>query len=182
MPSTATARPGFRADTLKLPLLAQLSQVIKELKKTSYRPRMCVLGSRHQMCVHKDISQLSGAAQNVACRAAVASRSCAHYRAVEAHLREDTGAPLEPLDIEELIQLGQAGARGGCGPCPYFLSRERSKARTCLLQRRLRRACGNRLAGKAAHRADTPYADRRAHVSAVQLPDRPGATPHAGRG
>jgi regulator of telomere elongation helicase 1 len=92
---------------------------------------MCVLGSRQQMCVHKDISQLTGAAQNLACRAAVASRSCAHYRAVEAHLRDEAGGgdAQEPLDIEELVAAGRGGDTGGCGPCPYFLSRERAKAR-----------------------------------------------------
>lgn len=87
---------------------------------------MCVLGSRQQMCVHKDISRLEGAAQIAACRAAVASRSCAHYRAVEAAAREGASEEREPTDIEDLLALGQSG---GCGPCPYFLARERAKVR-----------------------------------------------------
>ncbi len=106
----------------------QLSQVIRELRKTSYRPRMCVLGSRTQMCVHKDISQLSGAAQDFACRTAVASRSCAHHRAVEGYARSTNDD--EPLDIEDMHEVGRAA---GCGPCPYFLSRERSKVRDPLV-------------------------------------------------
>jgi Rad3-related DNA helicase len=34
---------------------SQLAQVIRELKSTKYRPRMAVIGSRQQMCVHKDV-------------------------------------------------------------------------------------------------------------------------------
>jgi len=86
-----------------------------------------VLGSRNQMCVHKDISQLSGAAQDFACRSAVASRSCAHHRAVEAHARSYIDS--EPLDVEDMLANGRAG---GCGPCPYFLSRDRAKVRETL--------------------------------------------------
>jgi regulator of telomere elongation helicase 1 len=89
---------------------------------------MCVLGSRTQMCVHKDISQLSGAAQDFACRTAVASRSCAHHRAVEGYARSTNDD--EPLDIEDMHEVGRAA---GCGPCPYFLSRERSKVRDPLV-------------------------------------------------
>ena len=105
---------------------AQLSQVIRELRKTSYRPRMALLGSRQQMCVHKDISQLGGVAQDYACRAAVASRSCRHYLAVDAGLAADDG---EAMDMEDLVLQGR-GEGGRCGPCPYFLSRSKLKART----------------------------------------------------
>jgi regulator of telomere elongation helicase 1 len=62
---------------------SQLAQVIRELKSTKYRPRMAVIGSRQQMCVHKDVRTLTGAAQNAACRARTASRSCAHHNELE---------------------------------------------------------------------------------------------------
>lgn len=80
------------------------------------------------MCVHKDVSQLSGAAQDFACRSVVASRSCVHYRAVEDFVRQAGAAPepREPMDVEDLLAVGQ---EGGCGPCPYFLTREWAKAR-----------------------------------------------------
>ena len=39
---------------------SQLTQVIRELKATRYRPRMAVLGSRQQMCVHKEVRLLTG--------------------------------------------------------------------------------------------------------------------------
>jgi regulator of telomere elongation helicase 1 len=31
----------------------QLTQVVKELRKTEYRPRMTILGSREQLCCNK---------------------------------------------------------------------------------------------------------------------------------
>ena len=81
------------------------------------------------MCVHKDVSLLTGVAQNAACRVAVASRSCAHHRAVEPFLRSEPSFGAEPLDIEELVTIGRTSGKTGCGPCPYFLSRELAKAR-----------------------------------------------------
>ena len=104
-----------------------------ELAATSYRPRLSVLGSRQQMCVHKDVSLLTGVSQNAACRVAVASRSCAHHRAVEPFLRSEPSFGAEPLDIEELVTIGRTSGKTGCGPCPYFLSRELAKAR-CIVQ------------------------------------------------
>ena len=53
----------------------QLAQVAKELKRSRYRPRMCVLSSREQLCLHPRISNLRGTAQANACRAACKSRS-----------------------------------------------------------------------------------------------------------
>ncbi|KAJ0393469.1 hypothetical protein P43SY_003822 [Pythium insidiosum] len=53
---------------------SQLKQVIKELKATSYRPSVAVLGSREYLCVNEKISQLRGTRQNFACRAAVKGR------------------------------------------------------------------------------------------------------------
>ena len=58
---------------------SQLAQVIRELRATRYRPRMAIMGSRQQMCVHKDVRALAGAAQNAACKARTQSRSCAHH-------------------------------------------------------------------------------------------------------
>ena len=41
-----------------------------------HRPRMCILGSRQQMCVHPTVSRLSGPACNQACKALTAKRQC----------------------------------------------------------------------------------------------------------
>ena len=113
--------------------MGQLSQVIGELKSTTYRPKMSVLASRQQMCVHRDISKLAGTAQNMACKAAVAARSCRHFIAVDAHLQSHSGLSSELLDIEELADLGRRGGPAhhgaACGPCPYFLSRSMANVR-----------------------------------------------------
>jgi regulator of telomere elongation helicase 1 len=49
---------------------SQLKQVVKELKNTSYTPKIANLGSREHLCVDPKISQKRGTIQNLACRAA----------------------------------------------------------------------------------------------------------------
>jgi regulator of telomere elongation helicase 1 len=105
---------------------SQLAQVIKELKTTRYRPRMAVIGSRQQMCVHKEVKHLRGARQQNACLRMTESRTCAHRNEVDRFVRgePDYGKSV-PVDIEDLTQLGARGHVGnGCGPCPYYLSRD----------------------------------------------------------
>ena len=63
---------------------SQISQVVKELKNTAYasRVRITVLGSREQLCVHPDVSQMPGGGmQNSACRALTARNGCVLARA-----------------------------------------------------------------------------------------------------
>jgi hypothetical protein len=54
------------------------------LKKLSLlcRPKMVVLGSREQMCIHKDVRSMRGRAQNHACRHLVKDRNCHHHNKV----------------------------------------------------------------------------------------------------
>ena len=40
------------------------------------RPRVAVLGSRQQLCLHPSVSTMAGGAANQACRTLVASRTC----------------------------------------------------------------------------------------------------------
>ena len=44
------------------------AKVLRELKKTVYKPRVVVLGSRQQMCVHPEVSGLVGTQQRHMCR------------------------------------------------------------------------------------------------------------------
>uniref|UniRef100_A0A673UVZ9 Regulator of telomere elongation helicase 1 n=1 Tax=Suricata suricatta TaxID=37032 RepID=A0A673UVZ9_SURSU len=63
---------------------SQLTQAISELRNTSYRPRVCVLGSREQLCIHPEVKkQESNHMQIHLCRKKVASRSCHFYNNVE---------------------------------------------------------------------------------------------------
>ncbi|KAJ8257323.1 hypothetical protein GJAV_G00184360 [Gymnothorax javanicus] len=97
---------------------SQLAQVISELKNTSYRPKMCVLGSREQLCIHPDVmKQESNHVKVHMCRAKVSSHSCVFYNNVE-----EKGTDREllnaTLDIEDLVKFGNKHRT-----CPYYLSR-----------------------------------------------------------
>ncbi|KAM9590469.1 regulator of telomere elongation helicase 1 isoform 1-T1 [Trichechus inunguis] len=97
---------------------SQLTQVIGELRSTSYRPRVCVLGSREQLCIHPEVKkQESNHMQIHLCRRKVASRSCHFYSNVEEKsLEQELVTPI--LDIEDLVKSGSCHK-----VCPYYLSR-----------------------------------------------------------
>lgn len=122
---------------------SQLSQVLKELKRCGYTPRVSVFGSREQLCVHPVVSKQSGSLQNHTCRTLVRDRKCSYKRRLDESLDEgidafrtntdtrsptDTAITLQPfevdkptvtvLDIEDLVEIGKAK-----GICPYFLPR-----------------------------------------------------------
>jgi Fanconi anemia group J protein len=47
---------------------SQISQLVRELKKTAYKPRMVVLGSRDHYCVNPKVENLGSGAKNAACK------------------------------------------------------------------------------------------------------------------
>ncbi|XP_029392070.1 regulator of telomere elongation helicase 1 isoform X1 [Mus pahari] len=97
---------------------SQLTQVISELRNTSYRPKVCVLGSREQLCIHPEVKkQESNHMQISLCRKKVASRSCHFYNNVEGKCLEQELAT-SILDIEDLVKIGSKHKM-----CPYYLSR-----------------------------------------------------------
>uniref|UniRef100_A0ACD5VFI4 Uncharacterized protein n=1 Tax=Avena sativa TaxID=4498 RepID=A0ACD5VFI4_AVESA len=102
---------------------SQLRQVIKELKATSYRPKMAVLGSREQMCIHEEVSKLRGKAQNNGCHFLCKKRRCRHNNIVTEYMKSNNDLGNEPFDIEDLVNIGRTK-----GPCPYYISRELSKS------------------------------------------------------
>ncbi|OEL36389.1 Regulator of telomere elongation helicase 1 [Dichanthelium oligosanthes] len=104
---------------------SQLRQVIKELKATSYRPKMAVLGSREQMCIHGEVNKLRGRAQNNACHFLCKKRRCQHNNLVAEFMKNKPELGCEPFDIEDLVNIGKGKPNG---PCPYYISRELSKS------------------------------------------------------
>ncbi|XP_062089395.1 regulator of telomere elongation helicase 1 homolog isoform X2 [Humulus lupulus] len=113
---------------------SQIRQVIKELKRSSYRPKMVVLGSREQLCIHEQVSSLHGKAQSNACQMLRRNRDkreehekrekqerprCTHYFHVAGHMKSNPHLGDEPIDIEDLVNIGKS-----FGPCPYYMSRE----------------------------------------------------------
>ncbi|XP_039591030.1 regulator of telomere elongation helicase 1 isoform X2 [Polypterus senegalus] len=97
---------------------SQLTQVISELKNTSYRPKVCVLGSREQLCIHPEVmKQESNHVKVHMCRAKMTSRSCLYYNNVE-EKSTDKELTNTILDVEDLVKNGNKHR-----VCPYYLSR-----------------------------------------------------------
>eukprot|EP00051_Salpingoeca_urceolata_P016967 m.228503 g.228503 ORF g.228503 m.228503 type:complete len:1130 (+) comp18829_c1_seq1:180-3569(+) len=94
---------------------SQLSQVAKELKATSYKPRVCLLASRDQLCLNKEVQAAeSNTAKNNLCRRKVTTGACQFFR----NLNEQS-APNEIMDIEDLVALGAKEQ-----VCPYYMGRQ----------------------------------------------------------
>lgn len=98
---------------------SQLTQVVRELKATGYRPRITILGSREQLCVNPQVSKERGTAQNHLCRSLVAAQACSYFKNVKDFLNKNPMLPSEQLDVEDLVSVGN-----DYNVCPYFLSRE----------------------------------------------------------
>ncbi|XP_062868551.1 regulator of telomere elongation helicase 1 [Trichomycterus rosablanca] len=97
---------------------SQLTQVISELKNTAYRPKICVLGSREQLCINQEIMKHESNHVKVhMCRAKVSSRSCVFYNNVD-EKSTDKDIINNILDVEDLVKTGKKER-----VCPYYLSR-----------------------------------------------------------
>ncbi|XP_072224081.1 regulator of telomere elongation helicase 1 [Leuresthes tenuis] len=97
---------------------SQLAQVINELKNTSYRPKVCVLGSREQLCINQEVlRQESNHVKVHMCRGKVSTRSCHYYNNVE-EKSTDKDLANSILDVEDLVKFGNKQR-----VCPYYLSR-----------------------------------------------------------
>ncbi|KAL7669865.1 hypothetical protein ACOME3_004812 [Neoechinorhynchus agilis] len=91
---------------------SQLSQVFRELRKTSYagRVKSCILASRDQLCVNAEVMKLkSSQAKISACRRRIKRRTCSYY------LKLETLTSKCLVDIEDLTKLGSSE-----GICPYL--------------------------------------------------------------
>ncbi|XP_062501270.1 regulator of telomere elongation helicase 1-like [Corticium candelabrum] len=100
---------------------SQLSQVIQELKSTTYRPCVSILGSRDQLCIHSQVMKASSNTEKIyQCRMKMQSRTCQFYNNMENRGRAMIKQLSEHvLDIEDLVLEGSRNC-----VCPYFLARE----------------------------------------------------------
>ncbi|KAM3617416.1 uncharacterized protein V6R79_005854 [Siganus canaliculatus] len=97
---------------------SQLAQVIGELKSTSYSPKVCVLGSREQLCINQEVMrQESNHVKVHMCRRKVSTRSCVFFNNYE-EKSTDKDLTNSILDVEDLVKFGQKQRA-----CPYYLSR-----------------------------------------------------------
>lgn len=103
---------------------SQLSQVVSELRRTSYSPKISVLGSREQLCINERLSSQKGSALNHNCNVMNAQRKCFYKNNLD--LYKDVAPSL--LDIEQLVSLGKKDKI-----CPYFFSREVSTTAEMIL-------------------------------------------------
>ena len=65
---------------------SQLTQVVKELKASSYRPKVSILGSREQF-VHEKVSKETGLRQNHMCQQVVKGGGCRYYNGVDEYVK-----------------------------------------------------------------------------------------------
>jgi len=60
---------------------AQIDQIVQELRTTSYRPKMDILGSRNQYCIHKKVTKAQN--RNEECKKLLEERSCPYAFGIE---------------------------------------------------------------------------------------------------
>lgn len=106
---------------------AQLTQVVRELKRTDYGTRftMALLGSREHMCVNSEVTRLpSSQAQQAMCSTLRADRGCRFFRGLQS---ATPGASLLPVEcsVHDMEDLVREGRRNGF--CPYYHERDAAK-------------------------------------------------------
>ena len=119
---------------------SQIAQVVKELKRTAYRPSMVVLGSREHYCINKSVRARKGRNLGEECKALLegGARRAGRENADEtgggggggcgyshgalklAGAAQRPGS--SPVDIEDLVKLG-----GKTRGCPYFAAKHMSE-------------------------------------------------------
>ncbi|CAO3590604.1 unnamed protein product [Absidia cylindrospora] len=102
----------------------QVAQLVGELKgRSPYRPKMAILGSRDQYCIHDQVSNSDNKVED--CTALVESHKCKHHNQTE-NLLNDPRIQRDGVndiwDIEDLATIAKQ-----VGGCPYYASRDLAK-------------------------------------------------------
>ncbi|CAO1391915.1 unnamed protein product [Diamesa serratosioi] len=100
---------------------SQLTQAMKELKRTAYKNFKSVsLGGREQLCINAEVlAEKTSAEIRAACRVKVDSKQCSYFGRVEKTLERPEIVESSVMDIEDLIRVGKK-----CGACPFYLSKQ----------------------------------------------------------
>ena len=96
---------------------SQISNIIKELKKTIYQPKTCILSSRDNLCVNKLAKEQSGTSLNIQCKKLRIKKECKYYFQSE-KMAGSTNYDL--IDIEELCTNAVKYEF-----CPFYLQRNK---------------------------------------------------------
>ena len=95
---------------------AQLAQAVRELKKTIYRPRMCVVSSRDHACVNPEANKYQGSQLNLICSRLRKTSRCPYAKGSKERLQELKD---QIMDLEEF-----STACKKIHWCPFFAARE----------------------------------------------------------
>lgn len=99
---------------------SQLTQVVNELRKTEYKPKLSVLGSREQLCVNTKINKLKSGLLNHACKTSISSHSCLYKNNLDTAVGNNNINIIR--DIEDLKKMGTEDKI-----CSYYFSQDSSK-------------------------------------------------------
>ncbi|CAM8972259.1 unnamed protein product [Rhodiola kirilowii] len=99
---------------------SQISQVVREYKKTSYRVQMAVLASRKHYCTNANVRKKSNLDEEckLLLKGSFACQEFKNMKDVKNHPLIQKGGPHEVHDIEDLVNVGLL-VKG----CPYYASR-----------------------------------------------------------
>ncbi|TBU13699.1 DNA repair helicase Rad3 [Hamiltosporidium tvaerminnensis] len=105
------------ADTLQIIICSrthkQLDQLVNQLRKTRYRPRMSILASRTQYCISPKLVDVSD--KNTACCDLLKNKACIYFNNKD-RLSKKMSESIH--DIEDLRREGKQSTA-----CPYYASR-----------------------------------------------------------
>lgn len=104
---------------------SQIAQVIRELKRTPYKPKMAVLAAKQHYCINTHARRQSSLEE--ACEDLLKEGNCKYSRGVQGliHCSPDSSSIPESSswsgvhDIEDLTRLGSRRRA-----CPYYVSRK----------------------------------------------------------
>lgn len=106
---------------------SQLSQVVRELQNTRYRPKHAVLGSREQMCVNPKVKKATSTASEINhdCSKLGKERKCRYRNKLEGFQPppNESGSfhGMQPvMDMEDLVTMGKQHK-----VCPFYYTRSK---------------------------------------------------------
>ncbi len=96
---------------------SQIQQVVAELKRCGYKPKMAILGSKQHYCVNSFVR--SKPSIDEACEESLKVNSCKYFSGSIARF---TASHPKIHDVEDLCQMGKQWRA-----CPFFVSKELAK-------------------------------------------------------
>ncbi|KAI4989654.1 hypothetical protein ZWY2020_036971 [Hordeum vulgare] len=128
LPKAAAAAKKKKAPTIYYATRthSQITQVVRELRKTPYRVRMAILASRKHYCVNKSACMTDSVDEE--CKRLLDDKvhGCLEFKNAQKlsrHPSLQTGGSYEVHDIEDLLKVGRQ-VKG----CPYFAAQTMAEA------------------------------------------------------